>query len=211
MTFDAFELYNIVLVCALPFYFINTKKLNFLVYPILVSPIIYVLAIYFNLLDFIGSQRLIFAYMLVGAIFVYTLVKLRSWDLTQAVPITMILIMAGGLYWEIPYLIRNAFLSGFEWDWILHISRLASIAALVFFIGFSPASSFKNKILLLSLGFALSIVIMSYYPVPPHTPGEDVWDTPIYLLNRIVDTGILFSIFNTVKRPVRGILRNLKF
>lgn len=207
MDFDVIGLYNIAFACTMPLYFVGTKKLNFLVYPITAFPVVLGAAFYFHLLDFIPSQHLIMAYTLIGTIFIYTLVVRRKWDITQAIPITMILVMAGSLYWEIPYHIRNAFLVGFEWDWILHASSLISVFALLFFIGLSPASSTRNKLLLLTLGFAVSIVMIIYYPVPPKVGSEDIWDSPQYLLNRIIDTAILFSIFNTVQRPVRGIIK----
>ena len=191
----------------IPLYFLSTKKLNFMLYPTLAAPILIFINEAFNLpfLDFTASHKLILAYSAIGAFMILMMMR-SNWNFTQALPIATLLVFAGSFYWEIPYLITNAFISGFEWDWILHISGIVPFIALYYLVGIEPTDNTKTTLVLFSLGFYVSIIIMIMFYVPFKTGNEAIWDAPIYLANRLICTYLLFRIYNTVTPPRKGII-----
>jgi len=201
------EIFNAAIML-LPLYVLGTKKLNFLIYPTLAAPIPFILNEALNLhwFDFVASRRLIIAYGLIGVVFIFTMIYRYRWNYTQALPVATILVMAGSYYWEIPYLIRNAFLLGFEWDWILHVGGIVPFIALFYLLGTEPRMYTSYKIMFATVGVALSVLLMVVMPVPPGPMPESVWDSYPYLLNRVVDTSILFIVFNTSTPPTKGVL-----
>jgi len=204
---DSIDIMSIFIV-SLPLYFVGTKRLNLLIYPTLVAPIPFIIAEIFNLsvINTISSHQLIIAYGLLGVTMIFLLMNKYGWNYTQALPMSVLIVMAGSFYWEIPYLIRNAFLVGFEWDWILHISRIFTLIAPFYLIGTDKLMYNSYKLMYFVAGLLISVIFMVAIPVAPGTGGEAIWDSLPYLLNRVVCTGILFVILNTRVPPKRGII-----
>lgn len=198
-----------IFIVSLPFYFLNTKKLNFLLIPTLIAPMPLLMAQIFGQHTFdllLSSQRLILMYGLVGVTMIYLLMRKYNWDYAQALPVSVLIVMAGSFYWEIPYLVRNAILVGFEWDWILHVSMIAALFAPFLLIGTDKKMYTSYKIMYFVAGLAISMFYIVVLPVAPGVGGEEIWDSLPYLLNRAVCTGILFVILNVRVPPKVGVI-----
>jgi len=153
-----------------------TPSLNALVYGVLVS------------------AGLMFVYSILGCIFTWYLMDTKGWHLPQALSISALAGFIGSFYWEAPYIIRNAILVGFEWDWLLHIMVVFLVWYIKDSVGWCPDR--RRLIYLTSIGLIISTVIMILDPIPPGVPLPARWNSFHYLLNRVVCTIIIFMLIN---------------
>ncbi len=138
------------------------------------------------------TAKLLFLYGTLGCMFGWYLVRVKEWHLPQALSISALAVFIGSYYWEAPYIIRNAILVGFEWDWFLH----AMVIFLVWYVrdsvGWCPDK--RRLIYLVSIGLIVSMIVMIIDPIPPRAGIATKWNAPHYLLNRVVCSTIIFML-----------------
>ena len=141
------------------------------------------------------SHRLLFMYSALGTVYTAYYMKYRGWNYPQAISISFLAIFVGSFYWEVPYNIRNMFITGFEYDWLLHLLFIFPIWYLNITVGWRKISN-TRKIILVITGLLISLLFMLNYPVAPNTEAAAVWDSPYYLINRIICTTMFFYLIN---------------
>ena len=141
-----------------------------------------------------ASAKLVFLYSMFGCVFSWYLMNVKEWHLPQALSISALVANIGSYYWEVPYLIRNAILVGFEWDWFLH----GMVIFLIWFIkdnvGWCPNR--RRLICLTGIGLLISTAIMILDPIAPGVSAPMKWNAPHYLFNRVVCSIIVFMLIN---------------
>lgn len=166
-----------------------------------------------NVYATLSSFKLMYLYSILGCVFTWYLMDVKKWHLPQALSISALAAFIGSFYWEAPYIIRNAILVGFEWDWLLHIM----VIFLVWYIRNSVGwCRDRRKLILLTCGgFVVSIILMILNPVPVYSDKSTtvvvwdaahyaaVWNSAYYLMNRVICTTIIFILIN--KDDIEGI------
>lgn len=111
------------------------------------------------------------------------------WSFFSALSGGAIVTLSGSVYWEIPYIIRNAFITGPERDWFWHI-----VGFLYLYMGIRRIRLHAGywSFVALFLGLAISCAYIVFNPIPPGVGGGETWNTWYYLSNRMICTLILF-------------------
>jgi len=154
-----------------------------------------------------ASAKLVFLYSLLGCVFTWYLMNVKEWHLPQALSISALVVNIGSYYWEAPYIIRNAILVGFEWDWFLHVMVIFLVWYVRNSVGWTPNK--RKLVYLTSIGLIISTVIMIIDPIPLGVIVATKWNAPLYLLNRTVCSTIIFVLINKDKieeDEVKGIV-----
>lgn len=144
---------------------------------------------------------LLYLYALFGCIFSAYLMNVKKWHLPQALSISALVVFIGSFYWETPYIIRNAILVGFEWDWFLHIMGFFFVWYIRDSIGW--CKNRKKLIVLTLIGLIFSTIIMILIPIAPSVVAPKIWNSFPYFLNRIICTTIVFILIN--KDDIEGL------
>lgn len=152
-----------------------------------------------------NSHALLVTYCVLGTAFTWFLMKRKGWNYPQAISIAFLAVFIGSFYWEIPYLVRNAFITGFEWDWLLHILFVFPIWYINKTIGWGGISKTKMLTLIIT-GLIISILFMLNNPIEHGSTETIIWDSWYYLLNRVIGTTLIFSLMNkdTVPYPTEA-------
>lgn len=116
----------------------------------------------------------------------------RGWRYTEAIAVAALCCFVGGFLWEVPYLIRNAFITGFQWDWLLHLLRLYFVA---FLSGYWLVT--KRGVALIAFALLVSVFAIAISPLPPgHATEIYNWNSPIYMICRLVSTLVVFTLIH---------------
>jgi len=144
-----------------------------------------------------ASSKLVFLYSILGCVFTWYLMEYREWHFPQALSISALAVHISSYYWEAPYIIRNAILVGFEWDWFLHVMVIFLVWYIKDSVGWCPDR--RRLVYLVSIGLIVSTIIMILYPIAPGVGASMIWNAPHYLLNRAVCSIIIFMLVNKDK------------
>lgn len=144
-----------------------------------------------------ASTKLMFLYSILGCVFTWYLMEYKGWHFPQALSISALAVHIGSYYWEAPYIIRNAILVGFEWDWVLHAMVIFLALYIRDTVGWCPDK--KKLISLLGIGLIISMIVMILAPISPGVGTAVRWNAPLYLLNRVVCSTIIFILINKDK------------
>ena len=150
---------------------------------------------YIGTADISKSTPLFVMYSTLGLIFATVLIHICEWHAPQALATSVICIYISSFLWEVPYLIRNAFITGFETDWILHLFGLF----FVWFIHKGPGWTTESDLMpfLLAMSLATSIFVMMFRPIPLDVYDAAAWNSAPYLFNRIVSAVAVFLMLET--------------
>jgi len=168
---------------------LKTQRLNLLVPTLFVGSIVAVpLAVYICLTNVIGILYVVYWY-----IFVVLAYLLRtSYDAPQAISVAAMTVFLSSYWWEIPWLVRNAWITGFEWDWLLHALGL-------FYLWFlHEAVGFRKNLdavvaLLVSLSISTLYMVLVNIPLGVHDPY--VWNSVGFMEIRILSAlTVLYSL-----------------
>jgi len=141
-----------------------------------------------------ATTRLMFLYSILGCGFTWYLMDIKKWYVPQALSISALAVFIGSFYWEVPYIIRNAILVGFEWDWFLHGMVIFLVWYVKDNVGWCPD---KRKLAyLVSVGLIVSVIVMLIDPIAPGALAPTKWNDLHYLLNRAICTVIVFILIN---------------
>ena len=136
----------------------------------------------FGLISFYGIITLLFTSILVNS---------YNWDLPSALSISALICMCGSFYWELPIIIQNYIIRGWENDIILQLAGLCYFLFIAVEVGWIIN---RKSILLLSIGLLVSISITYLMgPVPTISPSS-YWNSPPYMFVRLFCTLILFKL-----------------
>ena len=142
----------------------------------------------------IVSYPLLMIYSLMGTALMLYLIKEKHWHYPQASAIGFLTIFIGSFYWEIPYNVRNAFITGFQLDWLLHLMWIFPVWYIYNTVGW--IKDYNNLALWLSIGWLLSICVMVFDPIPYGCTEAARWNSVLYMFNRIACSLIIFSLIN---------------
>lgn len=130
-----------------------------------------------------------------GLIFTNILMVGYKWNAPQAISASALIAFIGSFYWEVPYLVRNAFVTGPQWDWLLHPMFLLYVWFLSVTVGWGR----KHRVTLVASGILISVLFMLNWNIPAGVGGGAIWNSPYYLLNRAICVGIVFTMINKSK------------
>jgi len=142
------------------------------------------------------SHRLLLTYTLLITAFTAYLVYGKGWNYLQAVSISALVAFVGSYYWEAPYLIRNAFITGPQWDWGLHVLVVFPLWFLTVTTGWTRAFGNLGRWVIFLVGLAVATLFLLGNPVPYGVISAEVWDSPYYLVDRVICTSIAFLLVN---------------
>jgi len=182
-------------------YSVKTKRLDFLViFQVLIAAILLVFEVYpptqNAVVTLFPSWRLLTTYYVLCAVFTWILVVKYGWHYPQAISISALVAFVGSYYWEAPYLIRNAFITGPQWDWGLHLLVIFPIWFLTITVGWTRRLGGYGRWLLFLAGLAIAAAFMVFNPVPYGVTSTDVWDSAYYLADRAIACVIVFLLVN---------------
>jgi len=143
-----------------------------------------------QLLEQFASSRLIFVYLTIGLLMSNVLER-RGWHFPQAISISALVVFIGSFYWESPFLIKNALTTGFQSDWLLHITGLFMVWFIKDSIGWKTD---KFSLGLVIVGFISATVFMLFWPVPLGVVGSDIWNSTYFMIDRMICTVITFLV-----------------
>jgi hypothetical protein len=203
-TSDFYSLLDFTMVWLQPifwmyFFYFKSKKLNNLMV-VLMPVAIMLLGISYllkGMIPFLNNViqanpiiTLFMFYIGVGFVFALYLMVVKKWDFPQAIAISVLVVFIGSHYWEVPYLITNAFILGFQLDWVLH---LVSLMFVWFILKTTGWKTDKKSLGLIVLGLVIATLFMLGWYIPPSAnANETVWNTPYYMLDRLICTVIVF-------------------
>ena len=127
-------------------------------------------------------------YSVLGLLFSGLLVERYGWNFFKALSVGVMTVFAGSFYWEVPYLIRNAFITGPEKAWFWHLVSLIYASWVFRVVGIRR----DVGVHLLLFGLGVSVVYILFNPISPGVGGGEVWNTWYYLSNRLICTLIVF-------------------
>jgi len=153
---------------------------------------------YFNAI--IVSMPLFVIYSSLALFFSSYLIDIHNWHAPQAMSASAIIVSIGSYLWEVPYLLRNAFFTGFEGDWFLHLMGVFLFLYVKDGIGWTENT--KKIIFWLGISISVSLIIMILYPVPPKTYTSLMWDRLPYFFNRIVASLCAFILMRKSRNDV---------
>ena len=135
-----------------------------------------------------------------GFLLIFSLCAFWRWEFPRAVVASSLLVFAGSFYWELPLIIRNAFLVGFEWDWLVHIIGIIPLLFIRDYVGWKLT---RRNLALIGAGLLISVIIMVAFPIAPGTGTGVEWNSAPYLFNRVACTLILFNAMNREWSKIR--------
>ena len=180
----------------MPLWFVKTRRFDRFLTPLL--------AVGYGIIWFLlmnsGADALVLImfYYVMGS--VLALFFMKGLNLFRALSASFMIVFAGSFYWEIPYLVRNAALVGFEWDWIVHVIGIIPILFIRDYIGWNLT---RRNVALLGVGVLISLCAMWIMPIAPGTGTGAEWNSPLYLFNRLACTLILFNAMNRDWRKLK--------
>lgn len=116
----------------------------------------------------------------------------RSWKFSKALPAAAVATFTASYFWEAPYLVRNAFITGLEGDWAWHLVGLLYFNWVRLKVGHN-----KHAWLIIPLGLAVSSAYIYFWPIPPHVVGPEIWNSAYYMSNRLVCILIYYASLRT--------------
>jgi hypothetical protein len=164
-----------------------------------------------SILWFVTNQRLIVSYSSVGLIFAWHLMNNKGWPFPQALSFSALCVFAASFYWEIPWLVRNAWVHGFEPDWALHILVIFPYWYLKNAVGWNRNYDTMGLVAIFCIGIVISTVFLYAKPIPPTGlvgNAWQFWDSPHYLANRVICTWLTFLLFNTDRSAISRYVNN---
>ncbi len=174
----------------MPLWFVKTRRLDKFGPYLMMLGLVIISG--FSLYVKTDAMNLIWFYFLLGYALYYKLEKL-GWSFFRAISASFMIVFAGSFYWEIPYLVRNAVLVGFEWDWLVHLIGVIPFLFIRDYIGWNLT---RRNVALLGMGILISLAAMWIMPIAPGTGTGAEWNSPLYLFNRLACTLILFNAMN---------------
>ena len=133
----------------------------------------------------------------------FTLILMKlGWHGPQALSAGFLTAFVGSYFWEVPIIVKNAFITGPTGDWFLHALGLFYVYFMVDTVGW--VVTWRNVSLIL-IGLAISTIFMLNWSVAPVTsitganPG--VWNSGYWMLNRLIGALITFTVIR--KTPPR--------
>lgn len=115
-----------------------------------------------------------------------------NYNLTRALSVSAMSCLLASYYWEVPWLIRNAVIVGFETDWFLHLFGGFFVWFLYKNVGFK--NSWKTGLALI-FALGLSAYYMFYSQIPPFVTDALVWNSKEFIFIRLVSIiSIYFSL-----------------
>jgi len=132
-----------------------------------------------------GCLALIFALVLMGL----------RWHAPQALSAGFLTAFVGSYFWEVPYIIRNALITGPTGDWFLHAIGLFYVYFMAGAVGWQL--NIRSALLIIG-GLAISTIFMLNWQVAPVSSASayrpDIWNNGYWMLNRIIGACIMFTI-----------------
>ena len=98
--------------------------------------------------------------------------------------------------WEVPWLIKNAIVTGFETDWILHLAGVFFFWFLKDKIGFKQEKTIK---IMIATFLAFSTWHMFYTGIGPKMYESVIWNGNDFMFIRAVS---IFVVFHSLKLPI---------
>jgi len=118
-----------------------------------------------------------------------------DWHAPQALSAGFLTAFVGSYFWEVPYIIRNALITGPQGDWFLHALGLFYVYFMAGTVGWQI--SWRSALLIIG-GLAISTVFMLNWQVAPVSSASasqpDIWNNGYWMLNRIIGACIMFAI-----------------
>lgn len=99
--------------------------------------------------------------------------------------------------WEIPWLIKNAVVTGFETDWILHLAGIFYFWFIKNRIGFKQDKTIK---IMIGTFLALSTWYMFYTGIGPQIYDAVIWNANTFMFIRALS---IFVVFHSLEIPIR--------
>jgi len=129
-------------------------------------------------------------YGLICLAFTYYLIVVREWDFPQAFAISVICTSIGTFFWEIPTIIYNLFMVGYEVDIFL---QLFVILFFIFVYGTCGWKSDRKTIFVFLFGVVISILFLYFRPIMPQNISNEslYWNSPYFMINRFINTVIV--------------------
>jgi len=107
-------------------------------------------------------RRLLIFYGYMVSILTYTLTKFYGKNLVWAFSVSGITCLVSSYLWELPWLLRNAFVTGPEPDWVLHFMGLFFVWYVASNIGFKKDRDSKIVIVLFLIVSTLFMIYTGY-------------------------------------------------
>jgi len=142
-------------------------------------------------------RRLIILYSYMFLILSYMIATFYQFNLVKAVSVGGLICVLSSYLWEVPWLVKNAVVVGWEDDWILHLMGLFYYWYIRDAIGFKK--DYPTKLMIaLFLGF--STWYMFYTGIGPNVYDAMVWNANNFMYLRIAS---IFVVFQSLVLPVR--------
>jgi hypothetical protein len=177
----------------MPLWFVKTRKLDDFARPLTLTGLFAFLVGISPNPSLPDAIHLILFYYALGVGVATYLSVVKEWAYVRALSTAFMVVFAGSFYWEVPYILRNAALVGFEWDWMVHIIGIIPILFIKDYIGWNLN---RRNLALVGVGLLISVAVMLVYPIAPGTGTGVEWNSPLYLFNRAACTLILFNAMN---------------
>ena len=134
----------------------------------------------------------------------YMMCRVYWVNLPKAVSISAIACVLSSYYWELPWLVRNAVLVGYENDWILHLLGLVFLWFLVKFVGFKKTWGVAGRLLAV---LALSTWYMIFTGIPPGASSARMWNGWGFMAIRTMSTATVMLSLDLEKQGGHGAVR----
>ena len=144
-------------------------------------------------------QRLIIFYSYMFMILSYMLATFYQFNLVKAVSVGGLICVLSSYLWELPWLVKNAIVIGWEDAWILHLMGLFYFWYMKNAIGFKK--DYPTK-LMIALFLVLSTWFMFYTGIGPNFYDAVVWNSNSFMYIRITS---IFVVFQSLVLPTRNI------
>lgn len=131
-----------------------------------------------DIFSYFSWMPLFTLYGLMGLFFAYDL-RCRGWHVMRAFTAAAMCVYLGSFYWETPLILRNAFITGFENDWLAHLQGLVYLGFTSWFIGWKRMWPLPLGLIIGSLAIFL--------------PTNLGWNTTPFLLIRGICTIIVYA------------------
>lgn len=163
----------------------------FLIMSILIIPLsVLVYGIY-------PPTRLLLMYVCATSYLTYIINRVFDYPLPQAFSLSSMACLLSSFYWELPWLIRNAIIVGWEDDWIIHSLGLFFLWFLIKAVGFKKE---VKSIFILLIVLAVSTVWMLYTNLPPGLNDPLIWNNYPFMAIRISSIIAVVKSLNLVKQ-----------
>lgn len=187
-------------------FYVKTDRLNSIFTSIYKYVLVFSLFIFVGLMEYVVSafnfiynsyptSFLMIFYFVLAMSFTLYLINVNQWNFPQAISISMICAFIGSFYWEIFFLLYNAYTRGFEPEWVLHIMGLMFVWFVHKSVGWKKDIA---TLFIVSGGFVLAGIFMRFGEIPPPLGIEQyrIWNSAYYMTIRLICTLISFYAVN---------------